>query len=35
MAMKHGIYTQVIMLRRKYKNFFATDNIKNEAKFMF
>ena len=35
MAMEQGLYAQVIMLRRKYFDFFATDQIKNEAKFKF
>ena len=35
MAMKQGLYAQVIMLRQKCLNFFATDQIKNEAKFKF
>ena len=35
MAMKQGLYTQVIILRQIYLKFFATDKIKNEAKFKF
>ena len=35
MAMKQGLYAQLIMLRRKYLKFVATDKIKNEAKFNF
>ena len=32
---EQGLYEQVIMLRRKDLIFFATDKIKNEAKFKF
>ena len=35
MAMEQGLYSQVIMLRQKDLNFFATDKIKNKAKFKF
>ena len=35
MAMEQGLYAQVIMLRRGYLKFSATDKIKNEAKFKF
>ena len=33
--MEQRLYAQVIMLRRKYLKFVATDNNKNEAKFKF
>ena len=35
MAMEQGLYTQVIMLRRKDLNCFATDKNKNDAKLKF
>ena len=35
MAIEQGLHAQVIMLRRKDFNIFATDKIKNEAKFKF
>ena len=35
MTMEQVLYAQMIMLRQKYLKFFATDKIKNEAKFKF
>ena len=35
MAMKQGLYAQVVKLRRKDLKFVATDKNKNEAKFKF
>ena len=35
MATEQGLYAQLIMLRRKYFKFVATDKNKNEAKFKF
>ena len=35
MAIEQGLYTQVIILRRDYLTFVATDKNKNEAKFKF
>ena len=35
MAMKQGLYAQVIMLCREDLKLVATDRIKNEAKFKF
>ena len=34
-ATEQGLYAQVIMIRQKYLNVFATDKKKNEAKFKF
>ena len=34
-AMKQGLYVQVIMLRQKYLKFVAADKNKNEAKLKF
>ena len=33
--MEHGLYAQVIMIRRKELKFVATDKIKNESEFKF
>ena len=35
MEAEQGLYAQVIILRQKYLNFFATYKNKNEAKFKF
>ena len=35
MAMEQILYAQVVKLCRKYLNFFARDENKNEAKFKF